>query len=236
MRALTHHPLDQGGGVDADPRGHLDQVRRRHIGVTLMGFGHVLIHGDMAAALGTAHMAGDTRVILEDLDSPISEPDVYPTADQPVRHRVKGLVDFDVIIRMHLGRFPLGVFEWLAGQRRQRSALDLLEQLPAGFTAMAHRSIVQLLEQLANRGIEIGQVEEPPMPQPGQNPALDNQHGAFDLALVAWLAAAGRQNRRVVVLGHRRKSLVERRLEPQRLDDPGLQIVADDRFGNSAEV
>jgi hypothetical protein len=43
-------------------------------------------------------MAGDTRVILEDLDSPIGEPDVRPTADQSVRHGLKGLVDFDVII------------------------------------------------------------------------------------------------------------------------------------------
>ncbi len=101
---------------------------------------------------------------------------------------------------------------------------------------MAHRPIVQVLQQTADRGIEIGQVEEPPMAQPCQNPALDNQHRAFDLALVARLAAAGRQNRRVVVLGHGGKGLVERRLEPQRLDDPGLQIVADDRFGNPAEV
>jgi hypothetical protein len=28
---------------------------------------------------------------------------------------------------------------------------------------MAHRSVVQLLEQLANRDVEIRQVEEPPM-------------------------------------------------------------------------
>ena len=61
-------------------------------------------------------MAGDTRMILEYLDSPIGEPDVHPAADQPVRHRVKGLVDFDVIIRMNLGferdrkvRFGVGV-------------------------------------------------------------------------------------------------------------------------------
>ncbi len=64
MRALTHQPLDQRGGVDANPDRHLDQARRRHIGVTLMGLGHVLVHGDMTAALGAAHMAGDTRVIL----------------------------------------------------------------------------------------------------------------------------------------------------------------------------
>ena len=108
-------------------------------------------------------MAGDARVILEDLNSPISEPHVHPTADQPVRHRVKSLVDFDVIVGMHLGGLPLGVFEWLARQRRHGFALDLLEQLPAGFTYMAHRPIVQLLQQTSDRAVEIGQIEEPPM-------------------------------------------------------------------------
>jgi len=100
-------------------------------------------------------MADDTRMILDDLDSPIGEPDVHPTADQPVRHRVKSLVDFDMIVGVNLRRFPLGVFERLARQRRQRGALDLLEQLPAGFDDMAHRSVVQLLEQLPNRDVEI---------------------------------------------------------------------------------
>ncbi|KAH2824000.1 hypothetical protein KXV85_001328 [Aspergillus fumigatus] len=80
----------------------------------------------MATTLRAAHMAGDTRVILEDLDRPIGEPDVHSTANQPVRHRVKSLVNFDVIIGMYLGRFPLGVFEWLARQRCQRGAFDLL--------------------------------------------------------------------------------------------------------------
>jgi hypothetical protein len=64
-------------------------------------------------------MAGDTPVILEHLDSPISEPHVHPTADQPVRHRVKSLVDIDVVVGIHLGGLPLGAFEWLARHRRQ---------------------------------------------------------------------------------------------------------------------
>src|SRR5580693_10086358 len=105
------------GGVDADPGGHLDQARRRHVGVTLMSLRHVLVYRDMAATLGAAHVAGDARVILEDLDSPIGEPDVHPTTDQSVRHRVKGLVDFDMIIGVDLRRFPFGVFERLARQR-----------------------------------------------------------------------------------------------------------------------
>lgn len=52
---------------------------------------------------------------------------------------------------------------------------------------MAHRPMVQLLQQIGDRSIEIGQVEEPPMAQPCQNPALNNQHRAFNLALVRGL-------------------------------------------------
>lgn len=53
-----------------------------------------------------------------------------------------------------------------------------------------------------------------------------------------WLVQCLKQRAaaRAEMLGHGGKGLVERRFEPQRLDDPGLQIVADDRFGNPAEV
>lgn len=100
---------------------------------------------------------------------------------------------------------------------------------------MAHRPVVQLLEQFGDRRVELGDREEESIPQPRQNPALDNQHRAFDLGLVARLAAAGRQDGGVVMLGHGGKGRVQRRLEPQRLDDTGLQVVAHDRSGDAAE-
>ena len=108
----------------------LIRSRRCHIGVALMRLGHVLVHRDMTRARRTAHVAGDARVIVEDLDCPASEPHIDPTTDQPMRHRVEGLIDVDVIVGMDLGRFPLGVFERHARQWRQRDTFDLLEQLP----------------------------------------------------------------------------------------------------------
>lgn len=50
--------------------------------------------------LGTANMVCVMLVVVEDLDSPIGEPDISPTADQSVRPRVKATVDFDVIVGM----------------------------------------------------------------------------------------------------------------------------------------
>ena len=100
---------------------------------------------------------------------------------------------------------------------------------------MAHRPVVQFLEQFRDRRVELGDREEGPVPEPGENPTFDDQHRALNLGLVARLAAAGRQDRGVVMLGHGGKGRVQRRLEPQRLGDPGLQIVADDRPGDAAE-
>jgi hypothetical protein len=181
-------------------------------------------------------MAGDTLVIVEDLDRPAGEPHIDTATDQPVRYRVEGLIDFDVIIGMDLCGFPFGVFERHIRQRRQCRPFDLLEQTPAGLAELTHRPVVQVLQQNADGGIQIGETEESPMAKPRQYPALDDQHRAFDLGLVARLAAARRQNRRVVVLRHGGKGLIERRLKPQRLGHARLQVIADDRFGNAAEV
>ncbi len=80
MGALAHHPLHQGGDAFADAGGHVDQTRRRHIGVALMRLGHVLVHRDMATALGTTDVAGNTLMVEEDLDGAMGEPHIHPAA------------------------------------------------------------------------------------------------------------------------------------------------------------
>lgn len=74
MGPVAHHPLDQDGGIGADPGCLPDQVRRHRVGIALVRLGHVLVDGDMAAALRAAGMAGDALVIMEELDHPVGEP------------------------------------------------------------------------------------------------------------------------------------------------------------------
>ena len=105
-------------------------------------------------------MAGDALVIVEDLDHPMGEPHLDGAADQPVRHRVERLVDLDMVVGMHLRRFPLGVFERRRRQGAERRPLDLLEQFAAAFADMAHRPVVQFLQQIGDRRVELGQREE----------------------------------------------------------------------------
>ena len=99
----------------------LINIFRCHIGVALMRLGHVLVHRDMTRARRTAHVAGNARVIMEDLDCPAGEPHIDPTTDQPMRYRVEGLIHVYVIVAMNLGRFPLLVFEPHSPQSRQRT-------------------------------------------------------------------------------------------------------------------
>lgn len=151
MWPVVHHALDQNGGVGADPGRPADQAGRRGVGVALVRLGHVFVDGDMAGTLRATHMAGDTLVIVEDLDHSMSKPHLDGAPDQPVRHRIEGLVDLDMIVRMDLRRLPLGVFERCRRQRLQGSPLDLLEQFAATLADMAHRPVVQLLEQFGDR-------------------------------------------------------------------------------------
>jgi hypothetical protein len=189
----------------------------------------------MAATLRAADMAGDTLVIVEYLDHPMGEPHLDGAADQPVRHGIEGLVDLDMIVGMDLRRFPLGIFEGCLRQRLERRPFDLFEQFASAFADMAHWPVVQFLEQFGDRRVEFGQREEGPVPEPRQDPSLDDQHRALDLGLVARLSAAGWQDGGVVMLGKRLEGRVQRWLEPQCRGDTGLQVIAHDRLGDAAE-
>ena len=131
MRTIAHHPLDQNGGVHPDPCRLVQKRCRRRVGITLVGFGHMLVDRDMPGSLRTPDMAGNPLVIEEYLDHPVGQTHIDLSADQAMRHRVEGLVDLDMVIGMDLGRFPFRIVERCCRQRRKRRSLDLLEQLTA---------------------------------------------------------------------------------------------------------
>lgn len=99
-----------------------------------------------------------TEPISRTLDN--NKPDVDPAADQPVLHRVEGVLDRNMIIGMDFGPFPPGIFERMSRQRSQRRTLELLEQFMAEFADMPHRPVVEILQQHRDRGVELGQTEE----------------------------------------------------------------------------
>ena len=86
-----------------------------------------------------------------------------------------------------------------------------------------------------DRRVEVPEREEAPVPEASQDPALDHLHANLDLRLVPGFSGPRRQDGGVVVLRQRREGRVERRLEPERLRHPRLQVVADNALRHAAE-
>jgi hypothetical protein len=100
---------------------------------------------------------------------------------------------------------------------------------------VAHGAAVQRLQHGADRGVGLVQAEQPPVAQPGQDPALDHLHPNLDLGLVAWLADARRYHRGAVVGCHLLVAAVDSRLVAASGGDAGLEVVADQLPRGAAE-
>ncbi len=114
-------------------------------------------------------MAGDALAAVEDLDRSIGHPGPELLSQQAMWHRVVMLVDLDVVIETGAAFLPCGVGIGLDGQGRERRALEILEQLATAGTEMARGAAVELLEEIADGDVGLGQREEPPVPEPSQD-------------------------------------------------------------------
>ncbi len=125
-------------------------------------------------------MASDAFAAVEDLDRSIGHPGPQLLSQQGVRHRVVMLVDLDVVIETGAAFLPLGVGIGLDREIQERGAVQLLEQLPSARSEMAGDAGIELVAELADGGVGLGQREEPPVPELGQDPALDDLDADLD--------------------------------------------------------
>ena len=143
-------------------------------GEASMGARHVLGHGGVAPVGGSAQMAGDALSAMENLDRSIGEAGPQLLSQQGVRHRVVMLVDLDVVVETGAALLPLGVDVRLGREIEERGAVELLEQLPPARSKMAGDAAIELVEELADGGVGLGQGEQPAVPELGQDPSLDD--------------------------------------------------------------
>jgi len=94
---------------------------------------------------------------------------------------------------------------------------------------------VQLIQEPANCGIQLIEPEETPVPQPGHDPALRQQHGRLDLCLVLGLAWPRRHNRGIVMRRHVGIGSVDRRIIETGFGYARLEIVRNHLRGHAAE-
>ena len=114
----------------------------------------------------------------------------------------------------------------------RRAARTALRREPGSFWK---GRVVEPLEQLGDRGVELGQREEGALAQRGQDPALDQLHRHLDLGLVARAPDARREHRHAVVAGQVLVGRVGVRLVAAGPAHRALQVVRHHQLGHAAE-
>jgi hypothetical protein len=85
-----------------------------------------------------------------------------------------------VIIETDPPHPPLRVFVGFGRQRLQRRLSELEEKIAAADAETAHRPPVEIGDQFGDRPVQFGEREKTPVPQPCQDPALNDEHGDLD--------------------------------------------------------
>ena len=182
-----------------------------------------------------AQMRRDQLAAMEDLHRLHRDARLHLFAQQPERHRVEVLLDLDVVVEADPATFPVRVFVWRRWQRLQRGPVDLFVERASGGAPAAHRPVVQVVDEFADRLVQFIERKEPAVPQPRQNPALHDLNTDLDLCLVARLVWTRRHDRGAVVRRHVGVGAIDQRLVEAGARDPGLQVVADDLPRHAAE-
>ncbi len=168
--------------------------------------------------------------LVEDFDRLFGGPDVHFLAAQGIGHAVEVLFKEDVVVDVDPGLLPAGKLVGRFRQGRQGGLVHLGEQFPARLAQMLHLPLVEFHQQFGNGLVELRQAEEGPVPQAGQDPALDHLHPHFHFGLVPWFAHPGWDHRHPVVPGKFLVGGVQVRLVQVRARHPRFEIVRHHHF------
>ena len=105
------------------------------------------------------------------LNARSADVDINLLPDRPERQGIPGAVDLDMIVGRNAGALPTGERVGLRRQRLQVRPVQRREEVGAAGAVAAHDAHVQLVRKAPDRGVQVGQREEPPVPQPGEDPA-----------------------------------------------------------------
>ena len=146
-------------------------------------------------------------------------------------------IDYNsVVVEMDLGLLPAGQFKPCDRKRTERRLLPGEEEIlsRSGATVLEGTG-VELLEKDPDRPVQLGEIEEDPLPEFGQDPAGHQEDRLFCGSLVPWTFDARRKNRHGVVLRHLPVGLVGEGLVEIGSGDPALQIIGNQEGGNASQ-
>ena len=102
-----------------------------------------------------------------------------------------------------IGVHRQGVHRWL---------VHGLEHTPPGPLSLLEPLRVELLQEVGDRFVELIEGKEPPVAEPGEDLALDDQDSSLHGCLVSRLSGSSRQDRHLIVPGPLQVALVEDRV------------------------
>ena len=180
-------------------------------------------------------MQSDVLALVQDLDRRRGQTRLDLVVHESVWDRVEVAVDEEVVVDVDATLRPVRVLEADGGQRTQRRALQLLEELAPALAVAAHLARVQVHEQLADAHVHRARRVEDFVAHSSDDPSLRDLYTDLDLGLVAWSPWARRQHRRAVVPRELLVRALRLRLVPARPCDPRLQLVGHQGGGNAVE-
>jgi hypothetical protein len=145
---------------------------------------HVVGHRGVLVGGAHALMGGDALAPGEELDGAGGEPRLDFDAGEAMGDAVVVALDLDMVVDADAAHAPLGEHVGLGRQRLERRPVDLFEQLAAGHAQPPDRPrLVEVCQELAKRGVDLGEAEERAVAQTAEQPALDQQDAQLDLGL-----------------------------------------------------
>ena len=146
------------------------------------------------------------------------------------------LVDLHVIVDAGAALFPVREDVLRSWKRFERGPLDLLKQRTAAGSEMARDAVIDLLDAVADSGVEFGEREERALTELRDDPSGCDLYSHLYLSFVSGLFGTGRDYCGVVVVRHLLIRTIDVRLVEAGFGDPRFKIVTDRHRRDTAKV
>jgi len=156
--------------------------------------------------------------------------------DKAVGDAVGVGIHFDVVIDRHFGPFPFGKFVGTSRQGEGGGAIHLLEELAAGGLNFPKRPVIDLIEELADGDVHIGEGIKETVTEDGKDPAFSDEDTIFHFRFIPGAPWPGGEDGGPVVLGHVLVGGVECGFVEAGFDYPAFEIIGNQETGNNPEI
>ena len=181
-------------------------------------------------------MGRHAPALEEDFDGRVGAADLDPLADQLVGHAVEVAVDLDVVVDVDAADLPAREDVGRGRRGPQGGAVELLVEGAAADAKLLQRPVVERVEEDADRPVQGAELEEGLVAEPGEYPALHQEHAVLRGGLVPGFPRPRGYDDGAVVVGEVLVGAVDVGLVAARAGDGASELVGDPQGGRAPEV